>query len=206
MTLSRTLIQTGPFPAPDSPAAPPADDAALLRACRAGDQEAWERLIYRYQRLIYTIPLRMGLGEDQAAEVFQQVCLTLLEHLDRIGQPDRIGAWLATTARRASLLLLRREQLTVRFPADEGDGFEPEDHAPRPDALAERAELHHEVRRALASLDPRSRALLALLYASDEPLSYAEIAETLGMALGSIGPTRARSLQKLQLALQRLAP
>lgn len=183
------------------------DPVALLRACREGDQEAWECLIYRYQRLIYSIPLRLGLSEDQAAEVFQQVFLTLLEHLDRIGQPERIGAWLATTARRASLLQLRREQSVVRFyAADERDEGELEDRVPRPDVLAEQAELQSEVRRALASLDWRSRALLTMLYVCDEPRSYAEIAETLGLAVGSIGPLRARSLQKLQLALQQLAP
>ncbi|MDB5076880.1 MAG: putative polymerase sigma factor, partial [Chloroflexi bacterium] len=75
-------------------------DGALLLACRQNDQAAWVALIARYQRLIYSIPRRAGLNPEQAADVFQQVFATLVEHLDQIEHPDRIGPWLVTTARR----------------------------------------------------------------------------------------------------------
>jgi RNA polymerase sigma factor (sigma-70 family) len=78
-------------------------DLELVLACRRGDQLAWEKLIRRYQRLIYAIPLRGGLGEDQAAEIFQDVFTTLFEKLHNIHEPERLHAWLVTTARRKTL-------------------------------------------------------------------------------------------------------
>src|SRR3954469_100969 len=72
-------------------------DAALLRACRGGDQDAWTTLVNRYQRLIYTIPRRAGLDEQAAADVFQRVFASLVEHLDTLTDPDRLRAWLVTT-------------------------------------------------------------------------------------------------------------
>jgi RNA polymerase sigma factor (sigma-70 family) len=75
-----------------------------LQACRRGDEAAWEALVERYQRLIYTIPRRAGLDKDQAAEVFQEVFTTLFEKLETIEQPERLQAWLVTTARRKAVL------------------------------------------------------------------------------------------------------
>ena len=75
-------------------------DEQLVRACQRGDEDAWEQLITRYRRLVYTIPRRAGLDDDLAAEVFQRVFITLLESIDRIEQPARISTWLVTTARR----------------------------------------------------------------------------------------------------------
>ncbi|HKP13543.1 MAG TPA: sigma factor, partial [Blastocatellia bacterium] len=75
-------------------------DEALVLACRRGDETAWETLVERFQRLVYTISRRAGLDEDAAADVFQNVFASLVERLDRIEQPDRIQAWLVTTAKR----------------------------------------------------------------------------------------------------------
>lgn len=179
------------------------DDAALLRACRAGNPDAWVALVRRYQRLIYAIPRRAGLSDDLAAEVFQRVCVALFEHLDRIEQPERVGAWLATTARRESWRELRRAQaVTPLDPDGGGETARLPDPAPLPDEVIERLERQHAVRRALAGLDERCRTLLSLLFFRPAPPPYAEIAEALGVPEGSIGPTRARCLQKLQRALQ----
>jgi RNA polymerase sigma factor (sigma-70 family) len=179
------------------------DDASLLWACRAGNATAWEVLVRRYQRLIYAIPRRAGLSQDQASEVFQRVCLTLLEHLDRIAQPERLGAWLATTAQRESWRLARRERATQPLGDDEDEGVtELPDPALLPQEVLERLERQHQVRQALATLDLRSRTLLSMLFLRPEPATYAEIAGTLGIPEGSIGPTRARCLQKLRRALE----
>ena len=86
-------------------------DRELLKACREGDESAWEVLVDRYQRLIYAIPRRAGLDEDQASEVFQEVFATLLQKLDDITEPDRLHAWLVTTARRKTWRLLSKERL-----------------------------------------------------------------------------------------------
>ena len=80
-------------------------------ACRAGDESSWEVLVDRYQRLIYAIPRRAGLNEDQASEVFQEVFTTLLQKLNDITEPDRLHAWLVTTARRKTWRLMSKERL-----------------------------------------------------------------------------------------------
>jgi RNA polymerase sigma factor (sigma-70 family) len=179
---------------------------ALLRACRAGDQRAWELLLRRYQRLIYTIPLRLGLGPELAADVFQQVCVGLLEHLHKIEQPERLGAWLATTAKRESQQLRRRERALAVGENEVADDLITAlgDTAPLPDELLERIERQQEVRAAMASLEPRCRCLLSQLYFQLEPPSYAEVAAQLGVPVGSVGPTRARCLKKLQQVLEAL--
>ncbi len=182
-------------------------DEVLLRACRLGDPAAWERLVRRYQRLIYAIPRRAGLNADLSAEVFQRVWVMLLEHLDRIERPERLSAWLVTTARRESWRQLRAQSSAVALP----EGYEDEealgalpDPALLPDEVLERLERQHTVRRAIATLDERCRELLTLLFYRPEPPSYAAIAQSLGMPEGSIGPTRSRCLQRLRQALERL--
>ena len=179
-------------------------DAALVLACRRCDTAAWETLIGRYQRLIYSIPIRSGLSADLAADVFQHVFATLVEKLDRIEQPDRIGAWLVTTARRETWRLSRRENASQLPAGDEHEDDEAAalpDNAPLPDEVLLRLETQHTVRTAVASLDERCRTLLTLLFYRPEPPPYVEIAATLGTSEGSIGPTRARCLQKLKRLL-----
>jgi DNA-directed RNA polymerase specialized sigma24 family protein len=104
-------------------------DEQLLSACRRGDEGAWEALVLRYQRLVYAVPRRAGLDEDAAAEVFQEVFATLLESLPRLERPDRLHAWLVTTAKRKRQHLVRaalsrmdercRALLTMLFYRDE---------------------------------------------------------------------------------------
>ncbi|HEX8476011.1 MAG TPA: sigma-70 family RNA polymerase sigma factor [Pyrinomonadaceae bacterium] len=181
-------------------------DEELLLACRKGDEAAWETLVERFQRLIYAIPRRAGLNEDLAAEVFQEVWTTLLEKLDDINQPDRLQAWLVTTARRKTWRLISRENVTAKsFHDDETEDAELAalaDHAPLPDEVLLQLEEQHRVRTALGGLDERCRKLLNLLFYTPEPPPYAEIAEATGTSEGSIGPTRARCLQKLLRALE----
>src|SRR5687767_6209201 len=92
-----------------------ASDESLVLACRGGESDAWNTLVHRYQRLIYTIPRRAGLDEDQAAEVFQRTFAKLFENLNRIRQPGSIQAWLVTTARRETLQLIREQRTEQSF-------------------------------------------------------------------------------------------
>ena len=85
-----------------------ASDAALVRACRRGNEEAWEALVHRYQRFVHSIPRRAGLDDDAAADVFQEVFVALVQGLDKIDDPDRVGAWILTTAKRATWRTVRR--------------------------------------------------------------------------------------------------
>lgn len=184
-------------------------DEALLLACRSGDASAWEALIERFQRLIYAIPRRAGLNEDLASEVFQEVFATLVEKLDDIQQPERLQAWLVTTARRKTWRLITREHASSRhYDASEEETEESElarlpDNAPLPDEVLLRLEEQHRVRTALAEIDERCRKLLTLLFYTPEPPPYSEIAAQTGTTEGSIGPTRARCLKKLLDVLRK---
>jgi RNA polymerase sigma factor (sigma-70 family) len=184
-------------------------DEELVLACRKGDGNAWSLLVTRYQRLIYTIARRSRLDEDQSAEVFQNTFTSLYEHLDAIEQPDRIRAWLVTTARRETLRLIRRQHGELSFsdtdsPGDErGDEWLP-DNSPLLNEELERIEEQHLIRLALAAIDGRCRRLITLLFYQPVPVPYAEAARVLGMPASSIGPTRARCLDKLRRALSNL--
>jgi RNA polymerase sigma factor (sigma-70 family) len=181
------------------------DDAQLVHACRQGDHRAWEQLVRRYERLIYTIPRRARLGADDAADVFQAVFQRLHEHLDRLQQPERLQAWLVTTARRETLRLLRERGRTVALTtADDdqtSDAPPPDlvDPDPLPDAVIEELQQRQRVRRALEALSAPCRSLFTLLYCENEPVPYAQISAQLNVPEGSIGPTRARCLAKRAL-------
>jgi RNA polymerase sigma factor (sigma-70 family) len=180
------------------------DDAALVSRCRRGEAAAWEALVHRYQRLVYAIVRRTGLDDHAAADVFQTVFARLVAHLPRIADPQRLQAWIVTTAKREVLLALRRGQRTVSMTRDDDAGdetaeFDVADDAPLPeDALAD-LQQQALVRNALDRMDARCRELLLMLFRDDdEKLPYEEVAQQLGLSVGSIGPTRARCLGKLR--------
>ncbi|MBC7909936.1 MAG: sigma-70 family RNA polymerase sigma factor [Pyrinomonadaceae bacterium] len=182
-------------------------DEMLVQACRKGDETAWEALVNRYQRLIYTIPRRAGLDEDQAAEVFQDVFTTLLRKLEEIEQPERLHAWIVTTARRVTWRLIKREKNPGKFIGYGEEGEEDEaaqvpSDAPLPDEVLLQLEEQQRIRRAVATLDDRCRKLIQMLFYQPVSPSYTEIAAALGTTEGSIGPTRARCLQKMLRLLE----
>lgn len=169
-------------------------DEALVLACRRGDAAAWEALIARYQRLIYSIPRRAGLGEEQAADVFQQVFATLLEHLERIEQPARIGSWLATTARRETWRVSRQNRLartrtrTIAEDGAEDDAARVPDSAPLPDELLLRLEEQQRIRTAVGALDDRCRGLITVLFLRPDPPTLRGHRRHIGHARGEHRP------------------
>lgn len=178
-------------------------DTALIEASRKGDSHAWQTLVERYQRLIYTIPRRAGLDESRASEIFQRVFAKLVANIHRIEQPDRIQAWLVTTAKRETFRMVDKEK---RFASASQDISEQEtlpDHAPLPDEVVVRLEEQHSIKLAVETVGDKCRRLLTLLFYQPEPLSYSDVARELGVAEGSIGPTRARCLQKVQKVLEQ---
>ena len=180
-------------------------DPELIAACLdRNDHRAWEALVHRYQRLIYTIPLQSGLSETEAAEVFQTVCLLLLENLAYLRQRDRLGGWLAVTTRRAAWRLLRQLRRTETANLD----FELFENQPSGEPAVEEIFLQLErqsaVRAALEELGPRCRQLLQLLFYTEPRPSYHDILQTLTLPTGSIGPTRARCLEKMVRILAKM--
>jgi RNA polymerase sigma factor (sigma-70 family) len=182
-------------------------DRDLVLACRRGEETAWEALIRRYQKLIYAIPRRAGLNEDLASDIFQEVFSTLFEKLDELENPEKLKAWLVTTARRKTWRLILHENRSQGFEEADDEG-ELElnrlpDEAPLPDEVLIQLEEQHKVRLAVSKLDERCRKLLTLLFYQEEPPPYNEIARQIGTTEGSIGPTRARCLQKLLRLLEK---
>jgi len=166
----------------------------LIRAASDGDEAAWGAIVDRFASLVWATARAHRLAPADAADVAQTTWLRLVENLDRIKDPERLGAWLATTARRECLRHIRlqsRELVT-------GEDFLFE--VPSEDRAEQRlitGERNTALRRAFARISERCQALLRLL-AAPEPLSYDEIASALGMPIGAIGPTRSRCLDQLR--------
>ncbi len=181
-----------------------AEDAALVARCRSGDAGAWTALVQRHQRLVYAIVMRLGLDAHSAADVFQTVFARLVRHMPRITEPERLQGWIAVTAKREGLLQLRRSRRTVSMSHDAADGDEAPyldfaDDAALPGDALDELQQQDRLRHALDRLDERSRTLLLLLFrADDDKIAYDEIARRMDMSIGSIGPTRARCLDKLR--------
>ena len=177
------------------------DVAQLVRQASRGDRSAWERLVDQYSRLLWATTRDFRLAENDAADVVQGTWLRLLEHIHRIEYPERIGSWLATTARHECLRHLAAGK-RVMVVQDDHDAFsEAVGHQPDVDERLLAEERAQAVRAAVSTLPSRSQQLLELLMA-DPPVSYTEISDQLGVPIGSIGPTRGRCLERLRLVLQ----
>lgn len=179
------------------------DIAGMVVGAAAGDRRAWERLVKQYARLIWSITVEFKLAESDASDVAQTTWLRLLEHIDRIEYPDRVGSWLAATARneclrnlaaRKRVVVLAHDEEEVLFGAAAVAGPEVDERI-----LAD--ERDQVVRDALSRLPRRWQRLLELLMA-DPPTPYADISDELGLPVGSIGPTRGRCLAQLRVLLQ----
>jgi RNA polymerase sigma factor (sigma-70 family) len=172
--------------------------AEIVAAAADGDERAWEHLSNRFGNMVLAVARSCRLGDADVGEVFQTTWLRLVESIGRIEQPDRIGAWLATTARRESLRLIRGKA-RIAFDADVFE-YLPDPTAPSVDATLLTEERSVAVRAAYAKLPPRCQRLLGLLAGSDPP-SYQDVSRILDMPIGSIGPTRGRCLEHLRRIL-----
>jgi RNA polymerase sigma factor (sigma-70 family) len=176
------------------------DVAQLVRRAAVGDRWAWERLVDQYSRLIWAITRDFKLAESDAADVAQVTWLRLLEHINRIEHPDRVGSWLAATARNECLRsLAARKKVVLAHDEVALEGVAALE--PEVDERLLAAERAQSVREALSCLPVRWQQMLELLMA-DPPASYAEISDQLGLPVGSIGPTRRRCLARLRELLR----
>jgi RNA polymerase sigma factor (sigma-70 family) len=169
----------------------------LVTRARDGDKQAWDALVERYATLIWTICRRYRLGDADAEDVGQSVWLQLVDHLHKIRDPAALPGWLATVTRRECLRVLSaaRGSLAGGYVMDVE--ILPDEQAGTAEQELLAAELHAALREALRDL-PLSGQHLILLLLEDPPVPYAEISARLGIAVGSIGPTRRRCLNKLR--------
>jgi RNA polymerase sigma factor (sigma-70 family) len=179
-------------------------DATLVRECREGSQNAWDELVARYQRLIFAIPRRAGLSDEQAADVFQEVFLTLFEKLDEIEQPEKIRSWIVTTAKFKTWGVVRASK--GLYSPETEEEMEQEmanlaDKTPLADESLIELEQQHLIRTALKQLEERCQKILSMLYLRNSAASYAEVASAVGVGETSISPLRARCLKKLEKLL-----
>jgi RNA polymerase sigma factor (sigma-70 family) len=186
-------LRTRSSPVPDLSAA---NVETVMRRAQDGDELAWRELERRYGRLIRSILRSYRLPGPAADDVGQTVWLYLWQNRDRIREPERLAGWLGTTTRREAARMLARS--ARQTPVDRTDQLP--DIEPGPEDRALDRQEHREVRIALARLDIRSRELLDALSA-DSGSDYESVARRLNRPVGSIGPTRRRSLDKLRISL-----
>jgi RNA polymerase sigma factor (sigma-70 family) len=173
-------------------------DTRLVEECRRGNEQAWSLLVNRYKNLIFAIPLRYGIGREDAADIFQSVCVDLFNELPRLREAGALPAWLIRVATNRSFRWLKeRAQEDGRAEQEIPD----ETAAVDADFLAG-LEREQMVRQAIQSLPPRCREMIGMLFFSQPPLPYSEVAKRLSLAEGSIGFIRGRCLKRMKKILE----
>ncbi len=176
-------------------------DTHLVREALHGNEEAWLVLIDRYKNLIFSIAVRYGLSRDDAVDVFQSVVAELLSGLAGLRQPQALQAWLMRVATHKCLEVTRqRRREEVR---EDWESAEPRmgESPALADSLIEEVQSEQMLRCAMQELAPQCRQIIQMLFYETPPRSYAGVAQTLGIAVGSIGLTRRRCLERLRKLL-----
>ncbi len=179
-------------------------DERLVRACLDGDDEAWRALIDKYRNLIYSIPIKYRASPEDAADIFQSVCLELFSHLSQLRKTGALRGWLITVTTHQSFHWKRKH---LKRMGREEAGLDAEtlgSELPAPADVSEEVEREQMVRDATALLSPRCREMIRLLFYTEPPLPYKEVARRLGLATGSVGFIRGRCLNRLQKTLRKM--
>lgn len=187
---------------PGRPTLDPALDARLVARCLAGEARAWDALVRRHERLVYAIGRSYRLADEDLGDLFQDVFAALHRGLPRLRDGRTLCRWLSSTSDRMArtLALRRRREQALSAPAHEITDILA-DPGPSPAAELEALEAQQRVRMALAGLAPRCQKLLHALYYEDPTPAYAELSRRLGVPIGSLGPTRARCMDRLRAGL-----
>ena len=179
-------------------------DERLVSECLKGNEQAWSGLIDKYKNLIYSIPVKMGM-HDEAADIFQAVCLDLLSDLPRLREPRALPKWLMQACYHKCLQYRRKTQKHLAAPEAEAEDLPADaEHAPLPDHMLCELEKEQMVRDALTELSPRCERMVRMLFFENPPRPYQEIARELDLATGSIGFIRGRCLEKLKKYLEKM--
>jgi RNA polymerase sigma factor (sigma-70 family) len=195
---SEPMVQVkSPAPADRSLAWP---DTRLVSECLRGNDEAWSALIDRYKRLIFSIPIKYGFSADDAAEIFQAVCLELLAELPKLRNPKALPKWVMQVTAHKCFHTKRQQQRIEPLESDHPAMNEAV--PPRAESILREAQEEHALRRALDDLPPRCRDLVHMLFFEEPAREYREVAKSLGIAVGSIGFIRQRCLDRLRKLLE----
>src|ERR1700734_881761 len=174
-------------------------DARLVRECVSGSEEAWRALIFKYKNLIFSIPVKYGFSTDDSTDIFQAVCLDLLSELPKLRKVKALPKWIMqVTAHKC----FHRKQQERRTEVSDPDDKQFEQSTPaRAEEILREAEDEQGLRQAMSELSPRCRQLVHMLFYDEPARPYQEIADTLGIAVGSIGFIRQRCLERLRKRL-----
>lgn len=176
------------------------DDARLVRECLRGQESAWSELVSKYKNLIFSIPIKYGFSQEESADVFQSVCLDLVNQLTSIREPRALAGWVIRVTHNKCFHHMK-DKRRLEVPVD--DDFEPALPAEEiPEHQLHELEREQLLRNALQSLSERCRRLVEMLFFESPPRPYQEIAKSLTLATGSIGFIRARCLEKLRKKME----
>ncbi len=194
---------TSLLPSESEPGAPARlwdDDTGLVKRCLQGDEAAWSELISKYKNLIFSIPIKYGFPQEDAADIFQSVCLDLVNGLGNLREPRALAGWLIRTTHNECCHHLKDRR---RFGTQEGNQPEPGIQVEEiPDNLLSELQKEQLLRNAVRALSARCKRLVEMLFFESPPRPYQEVAKSLTLATGSIGFIRARCLQKLRRTLE----
>jgi len=180
-------------------------DQQLVKECLKGDDQAWAALLDRYGGLIYSIAWKFHLSPEDAADVFQSVCLAMLRDLEQLKDESKLSSWVTTiTIHQCHRVRRRQRRNQISLDQVEEEVANLPDGSPLPDEAIQQIEQERLVRQALSMMDEPCRRLLTYLFFEKELWSYEEIAKELGVAVSSIGSKRGRCLQKLLKILNEL--
>jgi RNA polymerase sigma factor (sigma-70 family) len=178
-------------------------DRELVQGCLKGRQDAWNFLVDKYKNLIFSIPIRFGLSREEAADIFQAVCLELIQELPKLREPKALPKWLIQVTAHKCLRTKRQNSRTVS--QDDEAGEIPERAVPAEAELDIReVEEEQMLREAIAALSPRCRELIHMLFYEEPKRPYQQVASSLGLATGSIGLLRQKCLDQLKKRLDTL--
>jgi len=178
------------------------DDAKLIQGCLQGEEASWSALLSKYKNLIFSIPIKYGFSREEAADIFQSVCLDVLHDLANLRDTRALAGWLIRITHHKCLHQLKQNR---RFVSNETNPVEPVTPAGEiPENRLRELQKEQMLRDAVESLNSRCRQLVEILFFESPPRPYKDVATSLGLATGSIGFIRARCLNKLGQKLREM--
>ena len=177
-------------------------DERLVAECRKGNQDAWSALVEKYKNLIFSVPIKFGLPREDAADIFQAVCLDLLSNLPQLREPRALPKWLMQMSFH-KCLRWKKQRLVLFHDPIEIEGLSETSSEELPEEKMYEVQREQMLRNAIVSLAPRCRRMIAMLFFESPVRPYQDVAKELGIATGSIGFIRGRCLRLLRQRLQK---